>query len=441
MKRVSFYTLGCKLNQAESATIAASFRQHGYEIVDFGQRADICFVNTCSVTERAEQKSRQIVRRVVQTMPRAIVVVAGCYCQLHPEVFSQTPGVNLVLGTVNKFDVLNYLTEITKDSTPLQLVNELPDSTPFCNPEVGYFTNHTRAFLKIQEGCDMSCSYCSVPLSRGRSRSGLPEQLVRHAQKLVEQSFKEIVLTGVHIGAYGHDLHPRTNLVQLLKKLLAVPGLERIRLSSIDPNEISQELIELVARENRICPHFHIPLQSGDDEILQRMNRSYRVARFRQVVNQITQRIPEVNIGTDVIVGFPGETDRHFENTYRLLEELPIGYLHVFSFSPRPGTPAASFTGQIDQSTKKKRSQELHRLNTQKKLAFASKFIGGSLQEVLVERNHSGNMAEGLSKNYLRVFIDGNYEFNQIVLVQILQVGTDGIYGKVVKENSRVNAD
>jgi len=432
MKRVAFYTLGCKLNQSETATIAEEFARRGYQIVNFGQPADVYFINTCSVTERADRKCRQAVRKAIESAPQARVIVGGCYAQLHSEDLCRIEGVDLILGTKNKFNVFDYLPEIESDGVPLICVEAFQKDEPFRSPRAGLFWDHTRAFLKIQEGCDFSCSYCSVPLSRGPSRSGPPELIVRQAQELIQRGVKEIVLTGVHIGAYGQDLPGRENLVTLLQRLIRIPGLRRLRLSSIDPGEIEDELIDLVAGNPILCPHFHIPLQSGDDEILRRMNRPYRAAHFQEVIWKIAGRIPDVCIGTDIIVGFPGEEDRHFQNTYRLVEELPLAYFHVFPYSRRERTPAAHFPNQVDEKIKKQRGKILRELGARKRQQFGHRFLNRTV-EVLVETRDDEGYTVGLSGNYLRIRWPEEAPANELVKVRITRIDGEKLYGRLCK--------
>ena len=434
MKTIAFYTLGCKLNQAETASIAADFSAHGFRVVPFGQKADVIFINTCSVTERAEQKCRHVVRQAARSAPEARIVVAGCYSQLRPEAVAAIPGVSLVLGTQNKYDARRYLKEIHSD-VPLVRVNPFGETESFQLPGASYLDGHTRAFLKIQDGCDYRCTYCSIPFSRGPSRSDHPQKIVARAQALVAQGYRELVLTGVHIGMYGKDIDRTEDLVKLLWRLLKIEGLERIRLSSLDPHEISDDLIDLVASTPRIAPHFHVALQSGDDAILRAMKRAYRAARFLEVTEKIRQKIPAAGIGVDVIVGFPGETPESFEKTFRLLKKAPVTFFHVFSYSERRGTPAVNFPEKVSTGEKKIRSHRLIELGLSKKLAFEKSFVGKILH-VLVENRHEKGVLQGVAENYIRVHLVNEAPKNQIVPVRITEVTQEKVWGEALSNFS-----
>ena len=427
-KTVTFYTLGCKLNQAETAAIAADFEAHGYKIIPFEKPANVVFINTCSVTERAEQKCRHVVRQAIRNSPNAKIVVAGCYSQLKPDEVADIPGVSLVLGTQNKYEVISLVENLSKTPSPKNRVEPFLRKETFRYFDGGYTDRHTRAFLKIQDGCDYRCSYCSIPFSRGPSRSDHPQSIVARAQALVMQGFKELVLTGVHIGMYGRDLDREENLVRLLRRLLKIGGLERIRLSSLDPHEVSDELINLVASTHRIAPHFHIALQSGDNEILKAMRRAYRVEKFQSVVEKIRSKIPGAGIGVDVIVGFPGETKEKFEATYRVLVESPVTFFHVFSYSKRAGTPAEKFPDQIPKAEKKRRVDDLIQLGNEKKLAFEKRFLGRILH-VLIEKREDPQNWQGVAENYIRVFLTQSAPQNEILPVRITEISDGKVWG------------
>ncbi|NOY78169.1 MAG: tRNA (N(6)-L-threonylcarbamoyladenosine(37)-C(2))-methylthiotransferase MtaB [Calditrichaeota bacterium] len=427
-KTVSFYTLGCKLNQAETAAIAADFAARGYEIVPFGEPADVVFINTCSVTERAEQKCRRVVHRSVRKSPKAKIVVAGCYPQLRPEVIADIPGVDLILGTQNKYDAVSQVENLSKEALPRRNVAPFSKKEAFRYFDGGYVDQHTRAFLKIQDGCDYRCSYCSIPFSRGPSRSDHPQAIVARAQALAAQGFKELVLTGVHIGMYGKDLDREENLVRLLWRLLKIEGLERIRISSLDPHEVTDDLIDLAASTPRIAPHFHIALQSGDNEILRRMKRAYRVEKFQSVTEKIRSKIPHAGIGVDVIVGFPGETEEKFQATRQVLSESPVTFFHVFSYSRRAGTPAEKFPDQIPMAEKKRRVDELIQLGEEKKRAFEKGFLGKTLH-VLVEKRKGDRNWQGVAENYIRVFLTRAAAGNEILPVRITEISDGKVFG------------
>ena len=363
MKTVSFYTLGCKLNQSETASLEEDFRRHGYYIVPFGTPSDVCVINTCTVTARSDYRCRQSIRRAIKTAPDAIVAVVGCYAQTDVETIQTIPGVDIVLGSDRKFDLLNYLENGN-------FTCEQGENITFRESTPGLAENRTRAFLKIQDGCDSFCSYCIVPYARGRSRSASPDYLLNRMNEVVEKGYQEVVLTGVHIGKYGRDLQPALSLLQLLTLLLERTEVERIRLSSLEPQELSDELIELIQSSPRICNHFHIPLQSGSNPILRAMKRHYTRDRFATLIEKIIARIPDAGIGTDVIVGFPGESDDDFQASYDLITELPFSYLHVFNYSARQGTAAESLPDKVDDDVKKQRSHQLIKLGQSKKQQF-----------------------------------------------------------------------
>ncbi len=434
MKTIAFYTLGCKLNQAETAAIAADFASRGFTVVPFGQKADVIFINTCSVTERAEQKCRHVVRRAARSAPDGQIVVAGCYSQLQPEAVAAIPGVRIVLGTQNKYEAIRYLDELASEA-PIVQVEPFGEIEPFQLAGSSYLDDHTRAFLKIQDGCDYRCTYCSIPFSRGPSRSDHPQKIVARAQSLVAQGYRELVLTGVHIGMYGKDIDRTENLVKLLWRLLKIEHLERIRLSSLDPHEISDDLIDLVASTPRIAPHFHVALQSGDDAILRAMKRAYRAERFLEVTEKVREKIPGAGIGVDVIVGFPGETPESFERTVQLLRKAPVTFFHVFSYSERRGTPAVDLPGKVSAKEKKNRARQLIELGMQKKLAFEKSFEGKILH-VLVENRQEKGLLQGVAENYIRVHLVNEASKNRIVPVRITQVSPQKVWGEAILDAS-----
>jgi len=438
-KTVSFYTLGCKLNQAETAAIAANFVEHGYEIIPFEKPADVVFINTCSVTERAEQKCRHVVHRSVRKSPAGKIVVAGCYSQLKADEVAKIPGVDLVLGTQNKYDVVTLVENLPKIGSSQNQVKPFSEKETFRYLDGGYADWHTRAFLKIQDGCDYRCSYCSIPFSRGPSRSDHPQSIVARAQALVAHGFKELVLTGVHIGMYGKDLNKEENLVRLLRRLLEINGLERIRISSLDPHEVTDDLIDLAASTPRIAPHFHIALQSGDNDILRAMRRAYRVEKFQSITEKIRSRIPDAGIGVDVIVGFPGETEEKYEATYRVLAESSVTFFHVFSYSQRAGTPAEKFPEQISKAEKRRRVDDLIQLGNEKKLAFERRFLG-KIVHVLIEKRESSQDWQGVSENYIRVFLTQPVPRNEILPVRITDISDGKVLGVPVLDSQTTNS-
>jgi len=431
MRKVAIYTLGCKLNQAESSMLVEEFSRRGYRVVSFGHPADVVVINTCSVTQRTDACSRQAIRRAAREWPRAFLAVVGCYAQLAPQELAAIPGVDVVLGADAKFRLFDYLDGAEKKARP-EIV------TAHCQvqcvaPCPGNPSPRTRAFLKVQDGCDAGCSYCTVPLARGPSRSAPPEDVLARAVELYRRGHKELVLTGVHVGTYGRDLRPSSDLATLLERLCAeLPGV-RFRLSSLECTEITPRLLHVVATRPQVCRHFHVPLQSGSDAILASMRRPYTAREFLQCVTNIRATFPEASIGTDVIVGYPGETEKDFQATLELLESGDFAYLHVFRYSRRPHTPAAELADDVPALVKEERSALLRGLGTKKRMSFASRFIGKSLQ-VLFEREANG-WALGTSDNYLKVRVP-KAEFpvrNLLATVHIQGMSEDGaLLGRLV---------
>jgi threonylcarbamoyladenosine tRNA methylthiotransferase MtaB len=397
-RKVAFHTLGCKLNFAETSTISRSFPEDKFEKVPANSKADIYVINTCSVTDAADKKCRQAIKKFISHSPDAFIAVVGCYAQLNPQEISSIPGVDLVLGTNEKFDISDYLPVTGKNQ-----VTEIHS----CNlsSDVGFNTSfslgdRTRSFLKIQDGCDYGCSYCTIPLARGRSRNPAISSIIAEAEKIAFRGLKEIVLTGVNVGDFGRST--KDSLVTLLKELVKVDGIERYRISSIEPNLLTDELIELTARNEKILPHFHIPLQSGSDKILRLMRRRYSRDIFADRVKRLRESMPLAGIGADVIAGFPGETVKDFEDTYAFLNETPLSYLHVFTFSERPGTIAESLPDKVSQSDKEDRRRRLTALSEMKNIEF-NHMNSGHITKVLFERNRSEGYITGFTSNYIRV--------------------------------------
>ncbi|MHB1398278.1 MAG: tRNA (N(6)-L-threonylcarbamoyladenosine(37)-C(2))-methylthiotransferase MtaB [Trichloromonadaceae bacterium] len=397
---VALATLGCKTNQFESAALEQMLRAAGYTPVPFEQGADLVVVNTCTVTAATDSQSRNLVRRARRLRPDCRVVVTGCYAQVDPAALQAIPGVSLVLGNEEKQDFLRLLQAGHAEGTAL--VSENRQALTTSALPVAAFAERSRAFVQIQTGCDAFCAYCIIPYARGRSRSVAADAVLAQVAQLVETGYPEIVLTGIHIGQYGADLAPQLTLLQLLRWIVAETGVQRLRLGSLEPTEMSTDLLDWVAQSEIICPHFHIPLQAGDDAVLKRMNRHYTAAQFTELVEQIHRRLPQAAIGLDVIAGFPGETETEFANTLALIEGLPISHLHVFPFSRRPGTPAATMSGQIAAEVIKARAATLRVLGEVKQQAFARRFVGQIL-EVVVEGQGKGGDSRGLSRNYLPV--------------------------------------
>ncbi|HEX2921348.1 MAG TPA: tRNA (N(6)-L-threonylcarbamoyladenosine(37)-C(2))-methylthiotransferase MtaB [Bacteroidales bacterium] len=397
-KKIAFHTLGCKLNFAETSTIARSFPPEMFERVPANAKADIYIINTCSVTDTADKKCRQAINKFIHQSPDAFIAVVGCYAQLNPGKISSIPGVDLVLGTNEKFDIGKYLLNLRKkDTAEVHSCDLSPDDIFFKSSSIG---DRTRSFLKIQDGCDYCCSYCTIPKARGKSRNPTIESILEEAVKIAESGIKEIVLTGVNIGDFGKSTGD--SFEELLKRLIKIKGILRYRISSIEPNLLTDNIIRLAKDSGIILPHFHIPLQSGSDKILGLMRRRYRTKTFEERVNRIKDIMPLAGIGADVIVGFPGETCDDFEDTYSFLSSLPVTYLHVFSFSERPGTPAADMSGKVTSKDKEERSKVLINLSETKHNDFCIK-NEGARSEVLFEHARSDGKISGFTGNYLKV--------------------------------------
>jgi threonylcarbamoyladenosine tRNA methylthiotransferase MtaB len=399
--RVALHTLGCKLNYAESSAIGAAFAERGFGVVELGSAgADVVVVNSCTVTENADRECRQVVRRALRANPHAFVIVTGCYAQLQPEEIASIDGVDLVLGSAEKFRIFEFEQRFAKLDTPRIAVGEIGAVDDFGAAASGEGDTRTRAFLKVQDGCDYTCTFCTIPLARGSSRSQAIDEAVDAARGLVDGGYREIVLTGVNVGDYGKGTGER--LFDLLMRLHDVEGLERLKISSIEPNLLEDRIIELAAGSDRMLPHFHIPLQSGSDDVLGRMRRRYRSEHYRERVDRIVSLMPDAAIGVDVIVGFPGESIGDFERTRELLHGLPVAYLHVFTYSERENTPAARSADPVPIEERRRRTTILRTLSEKKRAAFAARFVG-SRRRVLFEHGDRGGRVVGLTDNYVRV--------------------------------------
>ncbi|HXG00463.1 MAG TPA: tRNA (N(6)-L-threonylcarbamoyladenosine(37)-C(2))-methylthiotransferase MtaB [Bacteroidota bacterium] len=438
MKRVAFHTLGCKLNYAETSMLGKQFIERGFEVVDFSEPADVYVINTCSVTERADRECRQVIRRALRRAAHPFVVVTGCYAQLEPEEVASIEGVDVVLGAKEKFNIFDYIGEGQKADYPRIFVSDIREVDDFGIAYSTDATDRTRAFLKVQDGCDYHCSFCTIPLARGASRSQPIDACIEQARTLVAQGYKEIVLTGVNVGDYGRKLD--TNLAALLRALVRVDGLERIRVSSIEPNLLNDEILELVATERKLCKHFHIPLQSGSDEILRLMRRRYTTRQYRDLITRIRSRIPDCGIGVDVIVGFPGESDRHFDETHLFLADLPISYLHVFTYSERPNTPAAGFGHAVEPRVRSKRNEELRILSEKKRSAFYRSMIG-RVFDVLAESEIRDGMRFGWTDTYVRVALPADRTVeNTIVPARIVAIEGNYCLAEVAEHQTQERA-
>lgn len=433
-KKVAVYTLGCKVNQYESAAIEELFKESGYETVDFDRPADVYVVNTCTVTHLGDRKSRQIIRRATRTNPEAVVVVTGCYAQTAPGEVLAIPGVDLVVGTKDRFRMVQLVAGYAKGQAPMNAVSDIMVSAEFEELPVPLEQGKTRAFLKIQEGCNNYCAYCIIPYARGPLRSRQPADVLAAATRLVAGGFKEIVLTGIHTGAYGQDLGQEVNLSRLVRELTHIPGLVRLRLGSVEPHDITSDLIDAVAAEPVLCPHFHVPLQSGDDIILKAMNRKYDTGKFAAIVEEIRSKIPEAAITTDVIVGFPGEGTENFQHSFNFIEQMHFSGMHVFKYSPRKGTPAAEFPNQVPPAEKEQRSERLISLGDQLARNYAEQFIGRTVGVLIEQACQTGTgLYEGHTDTYLKVVFEGQ-EFLRGQLVSVHLTGFTGNYlsGRII---------
>ncbi len=430
MKFYSVTTLGCKVNQCESAAMANLLDTAGYHCITTDEEPNLIVINTCTVTGKAAMQSRQTIRQAIRNHPRAKIIVTGCYAQTAPDEIQSIPGVNLIVGHGDKLNVTQFLKHADHGSDEPILIQQDINKTrcfaplPLVAPE-----NRTRAFLKIQDGCNAFCTYCIVPYARGRSRSMPTADVQAHLQKLTNADFREVVLTGIHLGAYGKDLNPATSLAELLTSIPRLTSVERLRISSIEPTEVDSNIIHQMADpENPLCPHFHIPLQSGDNRILKRMARPYTREQFAHTISDIHRQLPRAAIGVDVLVGFPGETETAFEQTYALIHELPVTYLHVFPFSPRKGTPAAGFKGMVPNDVVKERCRRMRLLGEEKKRAFYGSLLNQTVK-VLVETTADSNTGhpKGFSDNYVPIILPrAQVKENTIVSVSISKVRPDG---------------
>jgi threonylcarbamoyladenosine tRNA methylthiotransferase MtaB len=421
-KKVAFHTLGCKLNFAETSTISRSFPEEKFERVPANSKADIYVINTCSVTDAADKKCRQAIKKFISLSPGAFIAVVGCYAQLNPQEISSIPGVDLVLGTNEKFDIPDYISSLEKKQKPEIHSFGLTSKETFNSSfSMG---DRTRSFLKVQDGCDYGCSYCTIPMARGRSRNPVITSLTGEAEQIAGRGIKEIVITGVNIGDFGKSTGD--SFTNLLRELVKVDGIERFRISSIEPNLLTDELIEMTAENGKILPHFHIPLQSGCDKILGLMRRRYKRDIFASRITKVLEKIPYAGIGVDIIVGFPGETDLDFAETYSFLEEIPLSYLHVFTFSERPGTVAENLSEKVPYLVKEKRSRQLIELSKKKNIIF-NKLNIGQITDVLFEKTFSDGLITGFTSNYIRVQYPWDSKLaGEIRKVKLVDISTTG---------------
>ncbi|WP_018756753.1 tRNA (N(6)-L-threonylcarbamoyladenosine(37)-C(2))-methylthiotransferase MtaB [Paenibacillus terrigena] len=437
MPSVAFYTLGCKVNFYDTEAIWQLFKNEGYEQVDFEtQTADVYLINTCTVTNTGDKKSRQIIRRAVRRNPDAIIAVTGCYAQTSPAEILDIPGVDLVIGTQDRDKIMPYIEQLQQERQPINAVRNIMKTREFEELDVPDFAERTRAFLKIQEGCNNFCTFCIIPWSRGLSRSRAPESVVEQAKQLVAAGYKEIVLTGIHTGGYGDDLE-NYRLANLLWDLDKVEGLERIRISSIEASQITDEVLEVLKKSSKMCRHLHIPLQAGENDVLKRMRRKYTVEEFATKIERIQEAMPDVAITTDVIVGFPGETDEQFRKGYEFMEKIKFSEMHVFPYSKRTGTPAARMEDQVDDEVKHARVHELIDLSEKMQLAYAEQFVGQVL-DIIPERDYKGapgtGKVMGYSDNYLQVIFEGDESLiGKLCRVKVTEAGVNECMGTLLR--------
>jgi len=414
--RASFHTLGCRLNQAETATISATFMARGYSIVEYGAETDVCVINTCSVTEGAEAKCRQAVRAVLRHSPQAYVVVTGCYAQVGVEALRSIAGVDLIVGTEHKMQVVDLVDLPQKSGQPRVVHSQKISRGDFTVAGVGHYDGHTRANLKIQDGCNFACAFCIIPFTRGGARSRKLDDIIREAHGLVALGHHELVLTGVNIGTYTSEGH---DLLRVIQALEDVDGLERLRISSIEPTTVPAAMVEWIATSSKLCPYLHVPVQSGDDQVLQRMKRHYTRAEFAAFVESVVTHVPDVCLGTDVMVGFPGEDEHAFTNTRTLLADLPLAYFHVFAYSERPHTYAQRYANAVPPPVVQARSRVLRELSERKKTAFYRQFMGRTVRVLFEQREDCGRYT-GFSDNYMKVGVVTDAEVaNQLLPVRL----------------------
>jgi len=418
--KVAFYTLGCKLNFSETSTIGRQFLLKGFDVVDYSEKADVYIINTCTVTENTERECRQIVRRALRNNPAAFVAVVGCYAQLRPEEIASIKGVDAVFGSNEKFKIHSLIEDFNKKEVSCVYVSPAEEMNDFYFSSSTEADTRTRAFLKIQDGCDYKCTFCTIPFARGKSRSMDPADITGSFNRLLDEGYKEIILTGVNVGDYGKNCDK--GLIDVLTELEKINGEFRIRISSIEPNLLTDGIMELTASSDKMAKHFHIPLQSGSPKILKLMQRRYKTEDFRSLIFKASEKIAKLGIGIDVIVGFPGETGEDFMDTYNFIKELPVSYLHVFTYSERPGTKAVLMDGRIEIAERKKRNNMLRILSDKKKNLFYREMIGTEMDVLFEEENHNGFM-RGFASNYVRV----QHPYNIGMVNKLCKIKIEGV--------------
>jgi threonylcarbamoyladenosine tRNA methylthiotransferase MtaB len=436
-KRVALHTLGCKLNYSETSSIGDQFLKKNFEVVDFQNKSDVFVLNTCSVTDSAEKECRQIIRRVLRQNPETFIIVTGCYAQLRPDEIAKIDGVDAVLGSNEKFKLFSLIENFNKRDLTCISVTPTENLTEFGVAHSTEADSRTRAFLKIQDGCDYNCSFCTIPLARGTSRSLPVTNVIEEFEYLLDSGYKEIILTGVNVGDYGKNIN--SDLFSLLRELIIIDKEFRIRISSIEPNLLTDEIIKLVADSEKLCNHFHIPLQSGSSRILKAMQRRYTVSEYQNLIYKVKDFITDAAIGVDVIVGFPGETEEDFIHSHNFLRELPISYLHVFTYSERPDTKAISLPGTVDVQERKRRNNILRILSEKKRAKFYSDMLG-TRQEILFENEDKNGIIQGFSSNYIKFNTDFNADLSgQIVPVRLSKAGDEFCTGEVLSHKNSID--
>lgn len=428
MNRVGLHTLGCRVNQYETEAMAEGFIKRNYEVVDFNEFADVYVINTCTVTSIGDKKSRQMIRKAKKTNPEAVVVVAGCYAQVAPDEVAKIEGVDIIIGTKDKGKAAELVEEYKKSRRQIKSVDNIMSIREFEELEIDEYQDRTRAFLKIQDGCNRYCSYCLIPYARGPVRSRTPENILREVEKLASNGFKEIILSGIHVASYGKDLK-NASLEGIVEMVDEIPEIERIRIGSVEPMYFTEETVNKLKRSTKFCPHFHLSLQSGCDATLKRMNRQYTTQMYRDTVNKIRDSFTDASITTDIIVGFPGETDEEFNDTYEFLKVIRLSKMHIFKYSPRSGTRAAEFANQIASEVKETRSKLLLELDEKLELEYINKFIGREMDVLFEETNN--DIACGYTRNYIKVCAETEDDISG----KILNVKLTGSKGNMAKGN------
>lgn len=433
MKKVAFYTLGCKVNQYETEVMEEKFEKNGYCIVNPDEKADIYVINTCTVTNIGDRKSRQFIRKAKKNNESAIIAVVGCYAQVSPKEVFNIKEVDVIMGTKSKNGIVSLCEKAMLEKIKINTVDSISDLREFEEMSIENIKFKTRAYIKIQEGCNRYCSYCIIPYARGPIRSRALENIIHETEKLAYNGHKEIILTGIHIASYGLDLGS-IRLIDVVEKINSINGIERIRLGSLEPTVVDRNFMEKLVKLDKVCDHFHLSLQSGSNSVLKRMNRRYTSEQYSQIVDLIREYMPESGITTDIIVGFPGETDEEFEETYRFIKNIGFSKIHVFKYSPRKGTPAASFKNQINGNIKNLRSKKLIDLGHNLTKSFNKRFIDNSL-DVLLEQNieyKGSNYMEGYTSNYIRVLSQANSKLKgSIVKVKITNMEDENLIGEI----------